>query len=274
MTEIVLPAQPKAVSQGTVVEQTRAAAEVAAAVSVARNFPRSQADAIAGMQELCSRLTVAQRAFYEVPSRGSGLSVHIARELARIWGNVDYGVRELARNDTTGESEMTVWAWDMEQNVRNSRSFIQPHQRMKGKERQNLTDLGDIYLANQNTGARAVRECIFATLPGWFLADAETALRTTLEVGDGKPLAQRRAEAAAGFLNALRITQTQLETRLKAPIDKWTTAHLTELSRVYSSIAVDGIAAAEFFPEQVVIVPTTAALDPAHPDYVDQSVQS
>jgi len=254
MNEIVLP-NPTPTSQGTVVEQTRAAAEVAAAVSVARNFPRDQGVAIEAMKELCSRLSVAQRAFYEVPNRGAGMSVHIARELALIWRNIDHGVRELSRDDLNGESEMQVWAWDQENNVRSTRSFIQPHAKSTRQGRKELTDLNDIYLNNQNTGARAVREAIFTVIPDWFLADAEALLRETLVNGDGKPIAQRRSEAAAGFMNALRVSQAQLEARLKTPMGQWTASQLADLSRVYTSIAVDGIPAAEFFPEQTAIVP-------------------
>lgn len=261
MTDIALPNQPRPASQGTAIEQTRAAAEVAAAVSVARNFPRSPSAASEAMRELCSRLAVAQKAFYEVPNRGAGMSVHIARELARIWGNLDYGVRELGRNDGDGVSEMQVWAWDVEQNVRSTRSFIQPHAKsLTGGRRKDLTDLNDIYLNNQNTGARAVRECIFTVLPGWFLADAEAMLRQTLENGDGKPIAQRQTDTAAAFAK-IGVTQKRLEERLGKPLTRWESSDIASLYRVYSSIAQDGIPAAEFFPEAAV---TVAAL-PATP---------
>jgi hypothetical protein len=262
MNEIALPST-KATSQGTVVEQTRAAAEVAAAVSVARNFPREPAEAEAALKNLCSRLPVAERAFYEVPNRGAGLSVHIARELARIWGNVDYGVRELARDDIGGQSEMTVWAWDQEQNVRSSRSFIQPHAKSTRQGRKALTDLNDIYLNNQNTGARAVRECIFTVLPGWFVADAEAALRSTLEHGEGKPLNVRCADAVARFAG-IPVTQSQLEERIGKPLAKWEASDLGTLTRIFMTITQDGISVKEFFPEKAVSIP---ALDPAHPDF-------
>lgn len=250
MTDIALPEQRTA-SQGTLVEQSRAVAEVAAAVRVARDFPRDETQAITSMRELCSRLPIANRAFYEVPNRGAGLSVHIARELARIWQNIDYGVRELSRDDDRAMSEMQAWAWDQQTNVRSTRSFLVPHQRMKAKARIDLTDLGDIYLNNQNIGARAVRECIFTVLPGWFVSDAEQALRETLKRGDGKPIQARRVDAIDKFAG-LHVSQQQLEDRVKQRADKWTPETIAELVRVYSSITVDGIPVAEFFPEQVV----------------------
>ncbi|UFS59500.1 acetate and sugar kinases/Hsc70/actin family protein [Subtercola endophyticus] len=267
MSDIALPNQPVPASQGTVVEQTRAAAEVAAAVSVARQFPRSQVEATDAMRELCSRLAVAQRAFYAVPNRGAGMSVHIARELARIWQNIDYGVRELARDDALGTSEMTVWCWDVESNVRSVRSFIQPHERMKAGKRQALTDLSDIYLNNQNTGARAVREVIFTVLPGWFLAEAEAVLRRTLEQGDGKPLDVRQKEAVGAFTR-LGVTPTQIETKFGKPQSRLQPAELAELARIYTSISQDGIPATEFFPDQTVVIPpSTKAVPPPADDY-------
>jgi hypothetical protein len=252
MTDIALPNRPA--SQGTIVEQTRAAAEVAAAVSVARQFPRSADAATDAMRRLCSSLAVANKAFYEVPNRGAGMSVHIARELARIWQNVDYGVRELRRDDDEGVSEMQVWAWDVETNVRSTRSFIQPHQRMAGGQRRKLTDLGDIYLANQNTGARAVRECIFTMLPGWFLAEAEQALRDTLVRGDGKPLTERIGDALEKFAT-LNITPEQLQARTGKHPTTWQPNDLASLARIYATITQDGIAASEFFPETAVQIP-------------------
>lgn len=256
MTDIQLPQTPaQPASQGTLVEQSRAVAEVAAAVRVALDFPRDETRAVEQMKATCSRMAVAQRAFYDVPNRGSGLSIHAARELARIWGNCDYGVRELRRDDNAGVSEMQVWAWDQETNVRSTRSFIQPHERMKAKQRQKLTDLSDIYLNNQNVGARAVRECIFSMLPGWFVAEAEAALRTTLERGDGKPLTQRRQEAVAAF-GKIGITEHQLEEYIGRTSGQWAADHIAKLLRAYSSITVDGIPAADFFPEKVVEIPT------------------
>jgi hypothetical protein len=251
-TDIELP-RPMgvAVSQGTVVEQSRAVAEVAAAVQVAKSFPRDTNRATEQMQELCGRLAVASRAFYSVPRRGSGMSIHIARELARIWQNVDYGVRELRRDDEAGESEMQAWAWDQQENVRSTRSFIVPHARIANKQRVALTDLGDIYLNNQNQGAKAVRECIFAMLPGWFKTEAEARLRDTLEKGDGKPIEQRRTDAVDKF-KEIGVTEAQIEAYLKRPMSQWGVRDIAELTKAFMSITQDGIPKEEFFVERPV----------------------
>ena len=76
-------------TQATAIEQARAVAEVQAAVTVAQAIPRDVQRAVAEMRDACGRLALAQRAFYSVPNRGNGPTVHLARELARIWGNID-----------------------------------------------------------------------------------------------------------------------------------------------------------------------------------------
>lgn len=251
MTEITLPSMPA--SQGTIVEQSRAVAEVAAAVQVAKAFPRDTNRGQEQMMELCGRLAVASRAFYSVPNRGSGMSIHIARELARIWQNVDYGVRELRRDDEQGISEMQAWAWDQQENVRTTRSFIVPHVRSTRGGNKALTDLGDIYLNNQNQGAKAVRECIFAMLPGWFKAEAEEKLRGTLQHGDGKPIEQRRIDAVDRF-KELGVAQSQLEKRVRKELANWGARDIAELTTAFMSITQDGIPAVDFFPDEVVEV--------------------
>jgi hypothetical protein len=245
---------PVPTSQGTLVEQSRAIAEVAAAVQVAQQFPRDVDEARSEMVDLCTRLPIAERAFYDVPNRGTGMSVHIARELARIWGNNDHGVRELRRDDEQGVSEMTVWAWDQQKNKRATRSFIVPHVRMVKGERKVLTDVQDIYLANMNIGARAVREAIFEMLPGWFVKEAEERLQKTLENGGGKPIEERVEDAVAGFAR-IDVDVKLLEKRVGKPAGKWDGRDLAALARAYTAITVDGIRKSEFFAEEPVKVP-------------------
>lgn len=260
LDQIARPAAPlPAVTQTTAIEQARAVAEVQAAVVVAQNCPRDRSRAEAEMAETCGRKTLAERAFYSVPNRGRGPSVHLARELARIWGNVQYGVRELSRDDEAGESEVLAYAWDVQTNTRSERSFIAPHARMKQGRREKLTDLGDIYLSNQNVGARAVRECIFSVLPPWFTEAAQDACRATLDKGEGVPLKDRVASMMAAF-DKLGITVTQLEQRTGKKRGQWDAGDVAGLGIDYTSITRDGVDADSLFPTAKV---TAAELDAA-----------
>lgn len=217
-------------SEATAIEQARAVAEVAAAVRVAQDCPRDVQAAIEQMRAACSQPALASRAFFSLPRAGGkveGSTVHLARELARCWGNVDYGIRELRRDDDAGQSEMQAWAWDQQGNVRSSRSFVVPHAIMSGKgaakQRKALTDLGDIANNNNSVAARAVRETIFTVLPVWFRDEAESIAAATLRgEGQGKTPDQLRAEVVDWFSTAHGVTREQLETRLGRPVAAWT----------------------------------------------------
>lgn len=239
-------------TQATAVEQARAVAEVAAAVQVAQQCPRDIRRAWAEMQEATSRIGLAEEAFYKVPNRGQGPSVHLARELLRIWGNGDAGVHELSRDDARGMSEVRAYAWDQQTNVRQSRTFQVPHVRMVGKDRKPLTDTTDVYLLNQNIGARAVRECIFAILPKDYVNEAQRLCRETLERGDGKPLVERIAELVAWAGRELGLTVARIETRVGRKRGLWTAADLGDLKVVFGSIGRrETTVEDEFPPERV-----------------------
>ncbi|AGL19526.1 hypothetical protein [Actinoplanes sp. N902-109] len=276
---VAMPA-PVPVTQTTAVERARAVAEVAAAVQVAQQNPRDMNRAWADMQAACGRLGLAERAFYSVKNRGTGPSVHLARELARIWGNLDYGVHELHRDDERGMSEIRAYAWDQQTNVRSSRTFQVPHQRMANGKRKPLTDLQDVYLNNQNIGARAVRETILATLPADFVEEAKARCRETIERGDGKPLIERVADMVAAFAG-LGVTVPAIERRLERKRGQWTAADVAELRVVFGSIKRQEARIDEEFPPEPVAPaeitpgykpdPQAAEKATAFPGFVDAS---
>lgn len=254
MTDVLIPSPaPRAgtVTQATAVEQSRAVAEVQAAVVVAQNCPRDMTRAEGEMRDACGRLSLANRAFYRVPNRGNGPSVHLARELARIWGNVQYGVHELRRDDDAGMSEVQAFAWDVQTNTRSTRTFQVPHQRMKSGQRVPLTDLGDVYLNNQNIGARAVRECIFTVLPTWYVEAAEEIARATLNNGEGVPLKDRIDKMVGAFAAEFGIKAAQLEAKLGRKRGLWDAGDVGTMQIVYTSIKRGEVDVSEEFPAAV-----------------------
>ena len=243
-------AAPARIGQGTAVEQSRAVAEVQAAIVVAQNCPRDINAAIAEMRQSCQQMFLAERAFFRY-SRGSGsitgASVHLARELARCWGNIQYGLVEMRRDDEFGQSEMQAFAWDVEKNSRNSSTFIVPHKRdQKGGPKQ-LTDMRDIYENNANNGARRVREAIFAILPPWFVEEAKQICTKPLSDGGGKPLPQRIADAIRAF-EGIGVTQDRIETKLGRPSGKWTEHDVAQLLVAFQSINRGEVTADDEFP--------------------------
>lgn len=252
-TPISAPASQRAnVSQATAIEQSRAVAEVQASVLVAQQNPRNKSFAIAEMREVCGMKSVAERAFFKFPRAGetvSGASIHLARELARCWGNIQFGVTELRRDDVKGESEMQAYAWDLETNARTATTFIVPHKRDTKKGVRELVDMRDIYENNANNGARRLREAIFTVLPGWFVDEAQELCRATLDSDGGSkvPLAQRIADCIAGF-ERLGVTRAQIEAKLERKSSEWTERDLSELGVSFRSIKSGDLSRDDEFP--------------------------
>ncbi|MDT0472972.1 hypothetical protein RM863_12645 [Streptomyces sp. DSM 41014] len=250
---------PAFIGQGTAVEQSRAVAEVQAAVIVARQFPRNEAQAIAKMRTGFAQHSLAVRSFFRFrrgKSQVAGETIQFAKELARCWTNIHYGVHELRRDDAAGESEMQAWAWDLETNERASTTFIVPHTRWttdNGGTR--LEDPRDVYENNSNNGARRLREMIFSVLPDWFREQAKEIATTTVERGQGdKPLAQRVADCIAHF-EGLGVTVEQLEENRSGRLSgKWTNLDLGQLSIISESIRRGEVTVDEEFPPQRVTV--------------------
>jgi hypothetical protein len=237
-------------SQATTVEQSRAVAEVQGALIVAANRPRDKVAALNEALESCRTREVAENAFFKFPRGGqsvSGETIHLARELARCWGNIDYTISELNRDDGAGQSEMLARAWDLQTNARASLTFIVPHLRDKKGGPERLTDVRDIYENNANMGARRLRECIFAVLPKYLVQAASEECRNTLETRNAEvPLPKRIADALTAFAK-LGIDKTRIEAKLGAT-SKFTSVDLANLQISYNSIRRNEISGDEEFP--------------------------
>jgi hypothetical protein len=255
-----LPA-PARIGQATAVEQSRAVAEVAAAVQVAQMNPRNVVAAVEDMRRACGQLRLAERAFFRFPRAGgavTGASVHLARELARCWGNFQHGVAELRRDDDAAQSEMIAWAWDVQTNSRASTTFIVPHARDTQQGRKDLTELRDIYENNANNAARRVREMIFGLLPVWFVEEAKTIATETLRAGDGSPVEERARKAVEAFAARFRVRQDRIERRLGAPVNAWTVHDVATLSTIFASLDRGEITVEDEFPTERLTVADVA----------------
>lgn len=251
MTDVrPLPA-PTRVGQATAIEQSRAVAEVQAAIVVAQQCPRDIQTARLAMQDSCKQMFLAEKAFYRYPRGGqqvSGETIQLARELARCWGNIQYAVNELSRDDERGQSEMMAFAWDVQTNARSSTTFIVPHGRDADGKVVPLVSLRDIYENNANNGARRVREMIFNVLPPWYVEEAkQLCMQTLAGAGGNKPLPQLIDEAIVGFAG-LGVARDQLEQKIGRASDAWNEFDLANLRVIYRSIQRREITAEEEFP--------------------------
>ena len=274
MTDITLPTtsrrtpQASAASEATKVEQQRAIAEVQAAVLVAQQVPRDLARCMSDLEQSCRQRSLAERAFYRYNRAGSqvtGASVHLAREVARCFGNIDYGIKEMSRDPQAGahgQSEMMAYAWDQQTNVRASNSFIVPWERHTRNGAFGLTDPRDLYENNANMGARRMREAIFSVVPRWVSEQAEAWCHETLQRGDNdKPFPQIVAETVKAF-ESRRITKAMLESKIGRASGEWLPGDVATLRVVWTSLDRGEATVADEFPERPVSADDLAPATP------------
>lgn len=254
-------AQMDKINQGTVaIEASRAIAEAQGKLVIAKRFPRDEVAAYAKAMEACQRPTMAEKAFYSFPRGGQtveGPTIRFAEELARCWGNIDYGIKELSQDD--GKSEMQAYAWDLETNAQSVQNFTNPHQREQGKKMVTLTSQRDIYENNANMATRRLRSRILAILPAWFVEDAIAECKKTLAGRNDTPLIDRVKKMVVQFAK-LGVTQEQIERRLKRKVDTMTADDFTEYVGIYNAIKGGESKIAEWFTAEPEATELTAAL--------------
>lgn len=249
------------INQGTVaIEASRAIAEAQGKLVIAKRFPRDEVQAYAKAMEACQRVTMAEKAFYSFPRGGQtveGPTIRFAEELARCWGNIDYGIKELSQDD--GKSEMQAYAWDLETNAQSVQNFTNPHQREQGKKMVTLTSQRDIYENNANMATRRLRSRILAILPSWFVEDCIAECKKTLAGQNETPLVDRVKKMVVQFAK-LGVTQEQIETRLKKKIDTMNADDFVEYIGIYNAIKQGESKIAEWFEAEKVASDLTEAL--------------
>ncbi len=236
------------INQGTVaIESSRAIAEAQGKLIIAKRFPRNEVQAYAKIIEACQRPTMAEKAFYSFPRGGqtvAGPTIRFAEELARCWGNIDYGIKELSQDD--GKSEMQAYAWDLETNAQSIQNFTNPHKREKNNKMVALTSQRDIYENNANMATRRLRSRILAIIPSWFVEDAIAECKKTLAGENEMPLIDRVKKMVVKF-QQMGVTQEQIETRLKRKIDTMNADDFTEFIGIYNAIKNGESKIAEWF---------------------------
>ena len=254
-------AQLDNINQGTVaIEASRAVAEAQGKLIIAKRFPRDEVQAYAKAMEACQRVTMAEKAFYSFPRGGQtveGPTIRFAEELARCWGNIDYGIKELSQDD--GKSEMQAYAWDLETNAQSVQNFTNPHQREQGKKMVTLTSQRDIYENNANMATRRLRSRILAILPSWFVEDCIAECKKTLAGQNETPLVDRVKKMVVQFAK-LGVTQEQIESRLKKKIDTMNADDFVEYIGIYNAIKQGESKIAEWFEAEKVASDLTEVL--------------
>lgn len=228
------------------VEQQRAISEVQGAIVLAKKFPRNQIDCLDRIMTACQRPTLAEQALYSYSRGGTeitGPSIRLAEAIAQNWSNLQFGIKELEQRN--GESTVQAYAWDMETNVRQEKTFQVKHERYTRKGKYALEDPRDIYEMTANQGARRLRACILGIIPGDVIDAAVSQCEQTLKAKADTSVdaLKKLVEAFAAF----KVTKEQIEKRIQRRLDTITAAQLVQLRKIYNSLKDGMSVAADWF---------------------------
>lgn len=217
------------------VQQQKEIAGVQARMIIARSNPRDQLKCTDIILQDCTRLTLAETALYAYARGGtdiSGPSIRLMETIARRWGNIESGIKEVARHQ--GYSECVAYAWDLEVNYYDGREFIVRHWRDTRRGGGALTDERDIYETIMSMGQRRKRACLQTVIPGDVIEAAVQQCEETLHAtANTSPDAiKKMVDAFAEF----GVTKEQIEVRCQRRIEAIRPAQLVGLRRIYTSL--------------------------------------
>lgn len=233
--------------------QARESQEVQGAIFMAKQFPRDQSKAYQKIQQACKRPTLAAVAQYSYSRGGSkitGPSIRLAETLAQNWGNLQFEVREVSRRMDPkrgcGISVCQAYCWDVETNVRTARTFEVPHWRDTKQGGYAIKEERDIYELVANMGARRLRACILAIIPGDITEGAVEQCKITLR-GDITDIVAERRKIAKFFADTYSVTTDHLAEFLGYALEQAEADDIVNLRAVATSMK-DGADRGEFFP--------------------------
>lgn len=220
------------------VEKSRVMQEVQGALIIAQRFPRDVIRAETRILKECERLTLAKKATYLFPRGGeriTGPSIRLAEAIARNWGNLSMGFKEISRRD--GRSEVVAFAWDQETNARFERQFIVEHRiKLKSGQMKHLTDPRDIYEKMANEAQRRLRSLILELIPMDLVESAVNRCKKALDDGEKvRPMAERVRDCLLAF-EVHGVKQTHIEKFLGHPMEAVNGPDLVDLQGVLNAI--------------------------------------
>lgn len=248
----------------------RERANIQAAMTVAKHFPRDEGAAAAKLLAAADRVGFAERASYAFPRGGStvtGPSIELARTFLRSWGNIESGfaVIETSEDWTTVEA----WALDLETNTRKRaqtrfRSKIQRKDRYSGETKWITPDERDYgELVNRNA-AKAERNAILGLLPRDIVEDCLDRCRDTLAraaAGTIKADPAKTVRALLATYQAIGIHRDQLEAKIGGPLEAMTGENLEELRALYRGVQAGEVDVPSTFPKPDDAKASAAAAD-------------
>lgn len=239
------PKQQQSPSNALVaVEQQRAIQEVQAAMVIAKKFPRDPIQAMDRILQACTRPTLANSALYSYARGGmevTGPSIRLAEAVAQNWGNIQFGIRELEQKN--GESIVEAFAWDIETNTRQVKTFAVPHIRFTRNGKKKLEDPRDIYEMVANQGSRRLRACILGVIPGDVIEAAVSQCDETLKANiDVSPEAIKKMVDT--FHDEFGVSSDQIQKRIQCRVESMRPAQMMQMRKIFTSLR-DGMSSVD-----------------------------
>jgi hypothetical protein len=230
--------------------EQRALAEVKGRMAIAKHYPRNEFQACQSIIESCKRFKLANECLYSYPRGGqmiSGPSIRLAEVMAQRWGNIEFGQHVLS--ETTEESVVCAYAWDLETNVRKVITFVVQHKILTKSGIKDLSkDPRDLYEHVANLGARRMRACILQIIPRDVQDAAVEQVKATLAQGEtGKSRNEQLQEIAAAF-SKYGVKVEDLERLFERSLDRFNDDDIVNLRGIYKVIRDDISERERFFP--------------------------
>lgn len=217
--------------------------EIQSAIIIARRFPRNEDQCFQKLMKSAGRPSFAEDATYSFP-RGetnvTGPSVNLAREAARIWGNIRFGLYVVRDDEDT--RLIRGFAYDVETNTKvevedDFKKLIQ--RKVKGSNPPRtewlVPDERDLRELTNRRGAILLRNALLQVLPKDLIENALFACSETLQQAAGANPEGERKRLMVDF-GALNITVVKIEQKLGHPLAESTPKELAELRGVCKSI--------------------------------------
>lgn len=241
---------------GAEIVSSREAQEVQVAMIAAKRFPRNNIDAYNKIMTDCTRKTLAEKAMYEYPRGGqviTGPSIHLARALARGWGNLDSGFKVL--ESSAKESTVMAYCWDLETNYRETKVFTVQHVRETRNGAKPLMDSRDIYEMVANQAVRRERACILSVIPADVVDAAVGQCKATL-TGNGKmPVVDMIRALVKNFQEQYSVTKEMLEQYIGCKAEAFSIQSVIRLKNVYNTLRDGSASVEQYFDMSVAAQP-------------------
>lgn len=204
MEGLNMPSEMRADSAVALAFQSREMIETLGMIQMSRLAPRNSAVVSQRLREAAKNESLAVAAEYIYVKGGTevkGLSIRAAEALAKAFGNIEFGMREIEIKNGVSTT-CQAYCWDMEVNTRQCEVFTVPHTRTKGiwdggrrvgTDVVKVVDQRELDEMIRSRGARIKRGCILAIIPNNVQEEFAEACERTL-VAKIEKMIERRGE--------------------------------------------------------------------------------